>query len=216
MFRSSIESVSFKSSKNKIGFQPSLERLEERITPSGEQVTLTFTYQIGQYVAVAGHASDNGGSLANTQINFTGASIGNTTTDSYGNYWTMLKVSNLGNLNAQTADGLSNIATVNLIGGSPVIRNAQRTANTFTVAYLGNNQWQFSGFVTGAPNQGEQVHLEGLACFGTDGKYVTVDPNTGAWSDTETILPGQGGDVLATAIDWWGDESTQVSGTVPV
>jgi len=184
-----------------------LERLEDRLspvsivppppTPAGESLTLNVTYLPNQQATFSGQLTGPSGAVANQTINLSGVVNGTATTNSQGNYSVTLAVPQLGQENAMSADGLSNIAQYTLVGGSPVISN-------FDAVSEGNGLWLFSGTVSGAPTQGEVINFGGINAL--MGQSVDVNPD-GTFDFYAIVNTGQGGWASAQAVDWWGDTS---------
>ena len=188
-------------------FRPQLERLEDRLSPSGfEMLWMNVTYQPNREVTLSGGLFSMGGPVANQTVNLGGVVNGTATTNAMGMYSVTLPVSQLGQVTAASADGMSNTAQANLVSGIPTI-------NPFMAMPQNNGYWMLYGQVTGAPAQGEVIQFEGipavagLTCnVNADGSFVAV-----------ALIPnGQGGDVMAGAVDWWGDASNEVTTTVAV
>jgi hypothetical protein len=182
--------------------RPFLERLEDRLSPSTitavtENLTMNVTYQPNKQVQLAGQLTSNIGPVVGQAIDFSGAVNGTTTTGSNGYYRVTLPASQLGQVNAVSADGLSNTATATLVNGSPTISN-------FTATPEGGGMWLFSGTVTNAPTQGEVVHLSGITAL--QNAQVNVNPD-GTFDYYAIVSSGQGGWADAEAVDWWGDIS---------
>jgi hypothetical protein len=191
----------------------SLERLEDRLSPSGtspnpspgppappppsESITLNVTYLANQQAAFSGQLTNQSGPIVNQTVNLTGVVNTTVTTDAQGNYSITATVPQLGLENAASADGLSNTAQYTLVNGAPVISN-------FDAVSQGNGVWQISGNVSGAPTQGEIVNFGGINAL--IGQSVSVNAD-GSFSFYVTIASGQGGLISAEAVDWWGDTS---------
>lgn len=187
-----------------------LERLEDRLAPStgepgppppplppppGENLSLNVTYQQNRQVILSGQLTNAAGPVANEGINFSGAVNGSTTTNGQGGYSITLTATALGQVNAVSADGLSNTAQYTLVGGSPVVNN-------FDAMPEGGGLWEFSGTVTGAPTQGEVVNFGGIPAL--NGQSVSVNSD-GSFSFYAIV--NSGGTATAEAVDWWGDTS---------
>src|SRR5579875_2513699 len=136
----------------------SLERLEDRLSPSGagsESIYLSVTYLPGKEATFSGQLTNKSVPVPNATINLTGVVKASATTNAQGYYSITLSIPQLGTENAVSADGQSNTALAILKGGSPSISN-------FTAVAEGNGLWLFSGTVTGAPTQGEVVNFGGI------------------------------------------------------
>jgi len=177
----------------------SLERLEDRLTPSGtgECITLSVVYQSDKIATFQGTLTNPCKPYPGQTVNLTGAVNTGAATNAQGVFSVTVQVSKLGTVYAGSADGKSNTAKCTLVGGSPVVGN-------FKAVSVGSGMWLFSGSVTGAPKQGEMVGcggitpLQGQKCLvnsdGTFAFYAMVPCREGGWADAE-------------AIDWWGDTS---------
>jgi hypothetical protein len=163
-------------------------------------LTLAVTYDAGKQVTLSGQLTNSSGPVASETINFTGVVSGTATTNSQGLYRVTLPVSSLGNVTANSADGLSNPAQYTLVGGTPVVNNFMATSE-------GGGVWLFTGTVTGAPVQGEVVDFGGINAL--KNQHVTVNAD-GTFSFYATVASGQGGYASAEAVDWWGDTSNEV------
>jgi hypothetical protein len=161
---------------------------------------MSVTYDANRQVTLAGTLTSSGVVVTNEAIYFGGVVSGTATTNSKGAYSVTLPVSQLGQVVAASADGLSNTVVYTLVGGSPTVTNFQATA-------LGNGLWKFTGTVNNAPAQGEVIDLGGIPALPDLKIPVNSD---GTFTYYTTIASGQGGWATAYAVDWWGDESTEV------
>jgi hypothetical protein len=173
----------------------SLERLEDRLSPS--TLTMTVTYEPSRQVQLSGQLT-NTSSPGNQTINFTGAVTGSTTTNAQGNYSVTLTASKLGQVAAAAANGSSNQVTATLAAGTPSIGG-------FTAINEGGGMWLFEGTVTGTPTVGEVVNFGGIPAL--ENHHVSVNSN-GAFSFCCMVASGQGGTATAEAVDWWDDISS--------
>jgi hypothetical protein len=170
-----------------------------------ETLSLYVIYNPNKEVTLSGSLLSQSGAVANQTINFGGAVSGTATTNSQGQYSVTLKASQLGQVTAASADGLSNTAQAMLMAGmAPTITN-------FSAVPEGGGLWLFTGQVTGAPTQGEVINFDGLTALA--GKSCNVNPN-GTFSYYCYIPSGQGGLAVADAVDWWGDTSSDATTTV--
>ncbi len=209
MFGLFTRSSSGRKPANARSIRLNVERLEDRLCLTGggsEALSMSVTYDAGKQVTLAGTLTNGGSGVNNQTIYFGGVVSGSATTNNQGAYSVTLPVSQLGQVVASSADGLSNTLVYTLVGGSPAITN-------FKSISLGNGLWEFTGTVTGAPAQGEVVDLGGIPAL--NGKQVTVNSD-GTFIYYTTVASGQGGVVSAYAVDWWGDESTEVYQSVSV
>lgn len=183
-----------------------LEKLEDRLSPAGggggtgwapETITLDVTYLQGQQAIFSGQLTNPSGSAAYQTINLTGVVNTTTTTDSQGDYSITMPVPQLGTEFAASADGQSNTAQFNLVGGTPVISG-------FSAVSEGNGLWLISGSVSGAPTQGEVVNFGGITPLQGQSTGVNDD---GTFEFYAIIPSGEGGVASAQAVDWWGDTS---------
>jgi len=186
--------------------RPQLERLEDRLSPSSmtEMLCLTVTYQPNQQVTLSGQLYNPNGSSGGQTIDFGGAVSGTATTNSQGQYSVTLKASQLGQVTAVSADGLSNTAQATLVSGTPTISN-------FSAVPEGGGLWLFTGQVSGAPTQGEVIQFDGLTALA--GKSCNVNSD-GMFSYYCYVPSGQGGVAVADAVDWWGDTSSDATTAV--
>ncbi len=173
---------------------------------SGEMLTMNVTYDPNKQVTLSGQLSGPSGALANQTINLGGVVNGTATTDANGDYSVTLTVSQLGQVTAASADGLSNTATATLTSQAPTIMSFDATCE-------GGGVWEFTGTVMGAPTQGEVVNLGGIPAL--NGVSVNVNPN-GSFTVFATVSSGNGGIATAEAVDWWGDTSAVEESGVPV
>ncbi len=192
----------------------SLERLEDRLSPSGsgpsgggvgvgggtppsETITLNVTYDPNKQATFSGQLTNQNGPVALQTINLTGVANGTATTNGQGVFNVTLSISRLGTEYAASADGQSNTAQVTLVNGSPVIGN-------FTAVSQGGGMWLFEGSVSGAPTQGEAVNFGGITPLQGQSTGVNAD---GTFEFYAMVPSGQGGWASAEAVDWWGDTS---------
>jgi hypothetical protein len=178
-----------------------LEGLEDRLSPASgagaEILTVNVTYLPGKQATFSGELTNRDGPIANQAINIIGVVSGSATTNSQGDYSVTLSVPKLGMGDAVSADGKSNFAPYNLVGGSPTVSN-------FTAEAEGNNLWLISGTVSGAPTQGEVVNFGGIIPL--QGQSTSVNSD-GTFEFYAIIPAGEGGWAYAQAVDWWGDTS---------
>ncbi len=102
--------------------RPFLEALESRYCPSTSTSTLSLnvSYAANRQVTLSGQLT-NTGTLGGQTIRITGAVATTATTDANGNYTVTLTASQLGEVDAQTADNQSNVAINNLTASTPTI-----------------------------------------------------------------------------------------------
>jgi hypothetical protein len=176
-----------------------LERLEDRLTPSGttETVTLNVIYRANQQAVFQGTLTDQSQPNPSHTVNLTGAVNTQVTCSQSGGFTITLPVSNLGTVYAASSDGHSNTAQYTLVGGSPVVDN-------FKAVSQGGGLWLFSGSVTGAPVQGEIVEFGGITPL--IGQKTSLNAH-GMFAFYAMVPSGEGGWADAVARDWWGDTS---------
>lgn len=185
--------------------RPHLEQLEDRLSPAVmEMLSLNVAYLPNKEVTLSGSLFSQSGAVANQTINLGGVVSGTATTNAQGAYSVTLPVSKLGQVTAASADGLSGTMNATLVGGTPTI-------NGFSAVPQGGGVWLFSGYVTGAPTQGEVIHFDGLTALAD--KSCNVNPD-GSFSYYCRVFAGQGGIATAEATDWWGDTSSTVTKVV--
>lgn len=179
----------------------SLERLEDRLAPSGEMLSMFVTYDPNKQVTLTGQLANQSGPMAGQTIDLGGSVNGTATTNANGNYSVTLSVSQLGQVTAVSADGQSNTCMAMLMSAAPTITNFNATPE-------GGGVWLLSGNVTGQPLQGTVVNFAGIKAV--DGEQETVNAN-GTFNLYVTVSSGNGGLVEAEAVDWWGDTSQEAS-----
>jgi hypothetical protein len=181
-----------------------LERLETRDCPS--TLTLSLSYGPQHQVVLSGNVSGaaNG---ADQAVSFSGVVSGTAYTDANGNYSATLVAQSLGNVSAQTADGLSNVAQAKVSNVAPVINN-------FIAACSAANFWTVSGNVVDEYPPGLIVTLGG-SVNSLYGATTTVQSD-GTFSYTKQLnnTSGDNGVVTAQVTDWWGLTSTVASSCV--
>jgi hypothetical protein len=176
-----------------------LETLEDRNSPS--QISLSVAYNPNHVVTLSGQVTATGpnphadGTYSGVTVVFSGAVTGAAETDGSGNFSVSLTADSLGQVNAQTEDGCSNVASVTLTANTPAIANFSVYAG-----YL--NYYTFTGTVTGDVTGGMAVSFGGQVSA-LSGQSVSVDAN-GNFCITVKINPNDVGSVSATASDWWG------------
>lgn len=181
-----------------------LERLEDRLSPAtigatapAENLSLNVAYQQNKQVTLSGQLTGSSGAIANETINFSGAVTGTATTNSQGAYSVTLTASELGTVNAASADGNSNTAQYTLVSSTPTITSFQAKSE-------GSGLWYFSGTVADAPTQGEVINFGGINALMGQSTTVNSDGTFDYWA---IVKSGQGGWASAQAVDWWGDTS---------
>jgi hypothetical protein len=174
----------------------SVEYLEDRNAPS--TLSMDVTYLPNQQVTLSGSLSgaDN---VANQMINIMGAAQGEATTDDSGNYSITLTASQLGAVTAQTADGASNVAQVNLVSNQVFV--------SLGASCLGGGYWDIQGQVSSSNLQGVVVTFGGAASG-----QANINPDG---SFDITVYTANPQDVVtATAVNWWGDSTDTASVTI--
>ena len=206
--------------------RPCLESLEARDCPSfvtlnvaygaGQQITLYGTLMSAAGSSTPGFGSQQSmsGAVAGGTIAFSGSAAGTVTTDCNGNFAYTTNALSLGEVDAATTDGQSNVAKVVLASSAPVISN-------FKAVEEGNTRyWDITGHVTDGnfSAAGLVVHLTGAPVTvynGGQGLNTTVDSNGNF--DLCVCLNGTGtdnGGVYATTTDAWGMESNMPMWTI--
>jgi hypothetical protein len=180
----------------------SLERLEDRLSPSGAQtISLHVVYLPNRQATFEGQLLYQANPVAKQTIILSGVVNATATTDSQGHYSVTLPVPQLGQENAKSANGLSNTAQYTLVCCSPVIAN-------FSAVSEGNGLWCFSGKVSGAPTEGEVVNFSGIKAV--NGQSVEVNSD-GTFDFYAIVTGGNGGWATAQAVDWRGNKSPVAS-----
>lgn len=191
----------------------SLERLEDRLSPSGgggggtapvgsvapppETITLSVVYDPNRQATFSGQLTNQFGPVADQTINLTGVVNATASTNGQGAFDVTLSIPKLGTEHAASANGQCNTARFTLVAGNPTISN-------FTAVSEGSGMWLLSGTVSGAPTQGEAVNFGGITAL--QGQSTGVNSN-GTFEFYAIINSGQGGWASAQAVDWWGDTS---------
>jgi hypothetical protein len=187
-----------------------LEHLERRDTPS--TLTVSVSYGIGATITLSGNltnAPTPGGQL----ISISGKATGAAATDASGHYSVTLNASGLGEVDAQTSDGSSNVASVTLTDDAPLVSN-------FIAIREANNVWEFSGTVTyDRPWTGMQVAITGPTSLVTIPVSANSGGNMSSGECTGTFdvciqLDGTSdanGVYIAQATDFWGTLSNQAN-----
>jgi hypothetical protein len=184
-----------------------LEALEDRNSPTA--ISLSVAYNANHQVTLSGqvtvdgtgyHGSTSG--VSGMTIIISGAAAGTTETDGDGYYSVTLTADFLGQVNAQTADYTSNIASATLTANQPSIQN-------FGWVQSPGHFYTFSGQVTGDVMGGMSVSLGGNL-EGVSGQSVSVD-SEGRFVLTVQLNSVELSSVTATATDWWGIYSEEVS-----
>jgi hypothetical protein len=183
-----------------------LEPLEDRNSPS--TITLNVAYAANHHVILSGQVTAGGwgahtdGEWSGVTVQISGAASGSTKTDANGNYSVDLTASSLGQVQAKTADILSNTATATLTSNTPTIE-------LFGVVAGPLNFYTFSGQVTGDVTGGMVITFGGQV-QAMNGRTVTVDAD-GYFAISVQINSNDLGTVTATATDWWGIYSDEVA-----
>ncbi len=162
-----------------------LERLETRDTPS--TLTMSATYGLGHNVTLSGNLSGTS-TPANQTICITGVASGMAETDANGNFSVTIQANTLGEVDAQTMDGASNVASVTLTDTAPKCFN-------FGGVPEGNNMWVFSGTVTWThPFQSMQAQIQGPPPVGVVPVGVTsngTDEQRDLHGDVQRLHPAE-------------------------
>jgi hypothetical protein len=201
--------------------RPCLEGLEARDCPSylglnvsygsGKQITLYGTLMSASFSGSStpglGGQTGAGGSAAGVTVAFSGSASGSVTTDSNGNFKYTINALSLGEVDAATTDGKSNVAKVVLASSAPVISGFMATEEGNT------NYWNITGHVTDGnfSAAGLVVHINGSPVtinYGGQGLSATVDA-----SDNFNLCvclngtSSDNGNIDASVTDAWGLES---------
>src|SRR5262245_31934517 len=176
----------------------SLEVLEDRNCPSTLNMGI-MSSGFGTNVTLSGILtnSDNPGGQT---INFGGKVSGAAITNPMGMFTVTLPATGLGDVTAQTADGMSNVATVTLTAPAPVITRFQAIEGT-------GHMWTFQGDLTYRCPQALTVNLGG-APVSLQGRMASVDNTGHFWVVIE--LNGtntDNGTASAVTTDPWGQTS---------
>jgi hypothetical protein len=178
---------------------------------SSSTLTLSVTsYGPGKNVTLAGSLT-NTANYANQTINITGVCTGTAVTDSNGNYSVTLAASKLGTVNAQTADGSSNVASVTLTDTAPTITNfvgveTEGDIWDFTGTVSWNESWStMSGQIQGPPKIGT------VTILATSNGTMSNGVCTGSFTEAIQLDGTQAtdGSYVATVTDCWGTVSNQ-------
>ena len=192
--------------------RPCLEWLEARDCPSyvglnvaygaGKQITLYGTVMSGD--STGNSTPGMGGPVSGVTVAFSGSAAGAAVTDSNGNFVYQTNALSLGEVDAATTDGKSNVAKVVLSSSPPYISG-------FTATEEGSsNYWDITGHVYDGnfSAAGLTVQITGSPVTinnGGQGRSVTVDSSgnfdlcirlNGTSSDNGTIM--------ASCTDAWG------------
>jgi hypothetical protein len=173
-------------------------------------LTLNVSYGAGRQVTLYGQVTG----MSGVTVLFRGSVKGSATTDADGNYSLTTNARILGEVEAATADGSSNTASVILSGGPPVIGDFEATQQGNT------NYWTITGHVTDGnfSAQGLTVHINGSPVTvdnSGQGRKVTVGDNgnfllrirlNGTSSDN--------GVIHAQTTDLWGYKSNERFATI--
>ena len=210
-------------------FRPSLERLETRDCPS--TLTLNVAYGAGKQVTLYGQVSGAvSGALgisstdfvgpvqdtgqAGVTVVFRGSATGSAVTDATGHFALATNASSLGEVDAATTDGQSNMASVVLSSSAPLISN-------FGAFQEGNTHyWDIVGHVTDGnfSAQGLTILINGSPITinnNGQGQTVTVD----AFGNFDLCIQLNGlssdnGNIVASVTDAWGLQSNNPITTI--
>lgn len=178
-----------------------LERLEDRLCPSGapELLTMHVTYlQQGTQANFSGQLTNQSGPVANQTIKLTGVVNATATTNSQGSYSITLSIPRLGTERAASANGLSNTAQC-------AVAHEGLTIGGFTATAEGNGLWLLSGTVTGGDTEGAVISFGGITPL--QGQSTQVNPD-GTFEFYVVIPSGEGGWASAQVVDPSGDRSS--------
>jgi hypothetical protein len=177
-------------------FRPTLEGLETRECLS----TLTLSWHLVSQNNVSFDGQYSGAAtVANQPVTLDGPGWETTaTTDSGGNYHTVVAMPRLGTVTASVQDVNCSPALVNVNPPPPTI-------NTFVLIDLGNGQFELKGTITGTPNpQGMTLTITGSPI--PNGSMTTTVGSNGQF-DCIVTSTGLNGPVTAVTTDWWGQTS---------
>jgi hypothetical protein len=176
--------------------RPSLEALETRDCPSF--LTLSVNYGHQRDVTLSGKLSGTP-TPAGQSVQLSGEVNGTAITDANGNYSLTLQAAGLGQVLAQTADHLSNIARAILYDNAPMI-------SSFFGVEGADDVWTFTGTVNYRDPLGLTIDFGGIRSL--NGQTTTVD-STGHFSFTIQLdgTSWDNGTVTAMTTDWWGLQS---------
>ncbi len=173
----------------------------ERLARGGPIISMNITMNGLKSVTLSGTVLDNSASPAGLTVTFTGVVSATTTTDSSGNFTITTNASALGDVEAATVDGLdhiSNTATVTVACAAPVISNFTWSSSYGVVI--------FTGTVTCPDASGMVITIQGSPTRLQDGVTTTATSNgTFSWSFIQQR--GDTGDVGASCVDCWGQQS---------
>lgn len=181
-----------------------LEALEARWVPA-PVIVLNVSYGVVRFITLDGTLRGGVPSDANQSIRITGEATGTATTDAHGHFSITLSADGLGNVNAQTADGTSNVATVTLDDPGP-------TMTDFQPIELPNDRFELKGTLTyPRPFDSMQVNLGGGPKTLENGITTQAD-GTGTFDLCVTLdgTDDDNGSVFAKAVDAWDVTSNTV------
>jgi hypothetical protein len=180
-------------------FRPTLETLEERNCPTTINVTAAV---IPTSKSVTFHGGVGGVQMPGGMIvQLTGVATGSTTTDANGNFSVQLTATGLGTETVSTTGATSQTTLTD--PGAPLI-------SLFDSTEYPGGYYLFTGHVNGVIFSGEKITFSG-AIPSMDGQTTTVNSN-GSFSFVGHLLPGEDGDVLASATaDVWGVNNVAVT-----
>ncbi len=192
----------------------SLEHLESRDTPS--TLTLSVTYGLGHNVTLSGDLT-NTSTPANQSIMLSGQVALMTTTDTNGHFSVATSATALGEIDAQTMDGQSNVASVTLTDTAP-------QAWALSCIECTGDVWEFKGTVTwnrpfttmSAILYGPYPSVGDFPVVVQSNGTVTNGVSTGTY-DVFIQLNGQtsdNGSVIFQATDCWGLLSNEAQGYI--
>ncbi len=180
-------------------FRPTLERLEPRDCPTIIGLG-SMTSSTSKTVVFSGTVSDtpNPGGMV---VQLTGVATGSTTTHADGSFSVQLTATGLGMETATTADATAHNTVTD--PNAPLI-------SLFDNSEYPGGYYLFTGHVNGTVFAGEQITFSG-SIPSMQGKTTTVKSD-GTFSFVGHLLPGEDGDVLASATaDVWGVNNVGVT-----
>jgi hypothetical protein len=180
-------------------FRPMLENLEERNCPTTINVT-AMVVSTSKTVTFHGSVGDTqmpGGMI----VQLSGVATGSTTTDANGNFSVQLTATALGTETAATTG--ASASTTLTDPGAPLI-------SLYDNSEYPGGYYLFTGHVNGIVFAGEQITFSG-SIPSMDGQTTPVKSD-GTFSFVGHLLPGEDGDVLASATaDVWGVNNVAVT-----
>jgi hypothetical protein len=180
-------------------FRPTLETLEERNCPTTLSLSFTgvSTSKTGMFTGTVSNTPNPGGMI----VQLTGVATGSATTNAQGGFSVQLTATGLGTETATTTGATAQTTLTD--PGAPLI-------SLFDSTEYPGGYYLFSGHVNGTVFAGEVITFSG-SIPSMQGKTTTVHSD-GSFSFVGHLLPGEDGDVLASATaDVWGVNNVAVN-----